>query len=197
MTLPPMFNLLRVMILALVVGVTGGCRTGPPPVATMGNPSVALRNNAASLLYELLGDERNVNKLLLIKRESPELQSLIKTISSVCAGAQDRLDREAQSDRSLSFKSTDLPPGENAFREAEAKARALLLLRSGGADFEFHLLFSQAQALGYAERMALVASRDKSVPGTAETFANISEQMKILNQQVIAMLRAPRTAPSR
>jgi hypothetical protein len=197
MRLHPLFNWLRAIGLALLLAATGGCRTGPPSVTPVGDPSVALRNNAASLLYDLLGDERNVNKLLLIKRESPELRGLITTIASVCAGAQNRLDREAQSDPTLSLKSTDLPPGEDAMRKAESKARASLLLRSGGADFEFHLLFSQAQALGYAEQLALVASRDKSVPGTAEALANISEQMKILHQQVIAMLREPRTASSR
>src|SRR5689334_15652937 len=70
-------------MLALVCG--SGCksldRQKPNSSSTNAAPSLETRNNAASLLFNLLGDEKNVGKLLLIKRERRELHDVIKRVS--------------------------------------------------------------------------------------------------------------------
>src|ERR1700733_5096955 len=45
------------------------------------NKKLNTRNNAVSLLYELLGNEKNVSKILIIKSNSDELGQLIRSIS--------------------------------------------------------------------------------------------------------------------
>jgi hypothetical protein len=159
-----------------------------------GGTSVETRNNAASLLYDLLGDEKNVSKVLLIKRERRELHDVIKRVAETCGVARERLEQLAREDRTLNLKDTALPPGEKATRDAESKARAKQLLHASGADLEFELLLSQAEALGYAQYLALVAARNETTPARRETFLNISDLMKILHGEVTALLREPLAA---
>jgi hypothetical protein len=52
-----------------------------------------IRNNAASLLYDLLNDEKNVSEILIIKYNSEELGQLIKVIAETAAADQKQLDQ--------------------------------------------------------------------------------------------------------
>ncbi len=172
-------------------------RRGSSPATASTNGATSLvetRNNAASLLYDLLGDEKNVSKLLIIKRERRELRDVIKKVSVTAGAVHERLEKLAREDRTLSLKHTALPPGEQATREAESKARGNELLHSSGADFEFKLLLTQAEALGYAQYLALVAAQSEPSPAARQAFLQMSEQMKAVHGEVIALLRGGQNA---
>src|SRR5881394_1715868 len=51
-----------------------------------------VRNNCASLLYDLLNDEKNLGKILIIKRDSNELHQLVKNISTIATQGVKKLD---------------------------------------------------------------------------------------------------------
>jgi len=60
-------------------------------------PSIAVApGHGYALIYDLMGDERNVSKLLIVKRGHPELGTLIKRISSICGEAQKQLETFAK-----------------------------------------------------------------------------------------------------
>jgi hypothetical protein len=82
---------------------------------------IEVRNNAASLLADLLGDEKNVSKLLIIKHGSPETEQLIKTISKAADDGGKQLDALAKADSALKLDAMQLPPGEKDARDAESK----------------------------------------------------------------------------
>lgn len=179
-------SLKSVFAAVLLIAFSTACRS---PVARSSTPSVEARNNAASLLYDLLGDESNVSKLLIIKRDRDELHRVIKRIAVGAQADRKALDRLAKQDPTLDLKNTALPAGEKAARASESKARTEELLHASGAAFEFALLLTQTEALGYAEHLAKVAAQNEPQPERASAFAEISGHLKQLHGEVLVLLR--------
>jgi hypothetical protein len=183
-----------------------GCKSvksGPPtPVATVSsehipaNYTLATRNNSLSLLHQLLSDEKNVSKLLIIKRERAELHDLIKRISTGSGEAVKMLERFAKEDSSLNLKATNLPPGEQAARAAESKSLTKELLHTKGGDFEFALLLCQAQALAYGEKLATVAASTEPNATRRQDILKLSERLSAFYQETAKMMRQPQLARS-
>jgi len=178
-----------------------GCSTtgpGSPSAAAVpaaagsteaGNDRIQVRNNASSLLAQLLDEEKNVSKILIVKRGSRELSGLIKAISTAAADGGERIKVLAQHDPTLDLRRQDLPAGEKATRDAEGKTEEYELLFSSGAEFEFTLLLTQAQALDYGSHLAKVASDNSTDPGEAGAFLTISQTLNQLLAQVKAMMQ--------
>jgi hypothetical protein len=150
-----------------------------------------VRNNAASLLYDLLGNEKNLSKLFILKGGRAELKSLVKTISSAAATGQKQLEALAKKDSTLKLDAANLPPGEQATRDAIAKAKEHELLRASGADLEFNLLLTQADALGYGSQLAKIAAQNSARAEQVQEFNTIGATLENLHKQVLALLRNP------
>lgn len=163
-------------------------RTEPPASAKQLH-TAATRDNALALLDDLLNDEKNLSKILIIKSESKELHRLVKEISETAANGAKLLKAMGGKDRVAAPQGLDLPPGESATRAAITKTKSHSLLFSSGAEFEFQLLLTQAQALGYGEHLAKVAAVNEPQPERAREFTSLGVQMKQLYEQVLAMLR--------
>jgi hypothetical protein len=182
-----------------------GCSTtGPaspsgapsPAPATPGHTEAAaekmhIRNNASSLLEQLLDEEKNVSKVLIIKHGSRELTGLIKAISTAAADDAKRLKGLAQEDPTLDLNRLELPVGETASRDAISKTEEHDLLLSSGADFEFTLLLTQAQALNYGSHLAKVAADNSADPRAVDALLTMSRTLDQLLTQVKAMMRSP------
>jgi len=147
------------------------------------------RNNAASLLYQLVGEEKNVSKILIIKSNSEELGRLIKAISKMAADSEKRLESLASNNLDLNLHAIELPQGEKATRDAVAKTEEHELLFSSGKKFEFDLLLTQAQALNYGWHLAKIAAENSSRPEEIQEFTAISHAMQKLYDQVIGQMR--------
>ena len=182
-------------VTATLILAIAGCRS--PDVSQHASSPNTVRSNAASLLYQLLDEEANVSKLLIIKRDREELRRVIKNISSRAEAAHKELTRMAKEDPTLELKRPDLPPGEKAVRESISKKRAGELLRASGTDFEFKLLLTQVEALGYAEHLAKIAALNEPDQRRARVFTSIETQMRGSLEEVIALLRTPHEKPSR
>jgi len=152
---------------------------------------LALRNNAASLLDQLLGDEKNVNLVLIIKGHRDELQQLIKKIATTADAQAKELAAIAKSDPALNLHALDLPTGEKATRAAIEATKEHELLFTSGADFEFTLLLSQADALSYGWHLAQIAADNSSDPAEAKAFTVLSASLQDLYKQTIALMRSP------
>src|SRR4051812_8822771 len=103
-------------------------------------PNLQTRNNALALLDDLLNDEKNVSKILIVKHNSDELGRLVKDISRVAADDAKMLEAFAKTVPGLNLKQFDLPPGEFATRRAISKSKEQILLHSKDAEFQFQLL---------------------------------------------------------
>ena len=148
-----------------------------------------IRNNAASLLYDLLGQEKNVGKILIVKRNSEELGRLIKAIAEAAGDAEKQLERLAEKDLNLNLHVVQLPPGEKKAREAVAKTKEHELLFSSGKEFEFNLLLTQAEALSYGWHLAKIAAENSSSPEEVQSFSGMSLGMENLYGQVIRKMQ--------
>lgn len=129
----------------------------PPSKATPDRSKIAIRNNAASLLVDLLGDEKNVSKILIIKSNSDELGKLMKAISKTAEDGKDQLETLAKDDSTLNLHDLQLPPGEMATRAVISKTYEHdLLLTPGGEKFELTLLLGKYWRFDREEVLAWV-----------------------------------------
>jgi hypothetical protein len=180
----------------LGAGIFCGCahfqKAVPPKNATViSAEKLQMRNNSASLLYDLLGDEKNVGKVLVIKGNREELHRLIKTISAASGEGAKRLEKMAKGDPTLNLHAIELPTGEKATRDAISKTKEHELLFSSGENFEFTLLLTQAEALSYGWHLAKIAAENSSRPEQAREFDSLSVAMEDLYKQVVALMRSP------
>jgi hypothetical protein len=183
-----------ISLFALTVFWTG-CEVAPKPIPAPGTPPLAKkmeeRNNAVSLLYQLLDDEKNVSVLLIVKEDRTELHALIKDIAQAAEASQKQLQALAAADRSLNMHAIELPVGEKATRDAIATTKTKELLLSSGPDFEFDLLLSQAEALNYGWHLALIAANDSVNPEQVRELNLMGKTMELQYRKVVALMRAP------
>jgi hypothetical protein len=176
-----------------------GCQApqSPGPTGEHTQPSppekksfdIATRNNALALLDQLLNEEKNLSKILIIKRESVDLNRLVKNISEEAGEGAKMLEALAKKDPDIKLAGTDLPRGEAATRKAISKTKEHTLLLSKGPEFQFQILLTQAEALNYGAHLALVAAENEPEPARAQDFSRLSAQLTQLLGQVLAMLR--------
>lgn len=173
----------------------GGCSNVPSAASSTGDESdttpekLQLRNNAASLLRDLLNDEKDVSKVFLVKN-GHSIVPLVKLIAATADANAKRLEQLAQADPQLNLQALELPPGENATRQAVAKSKEHDLIFSSGANFEFNLLLTQAEAQNYGWHLALVAAENSTRPEEVNAFRIMSDSMKLLYEQTVAEMRA-------
>ncbi|MGA2244277.1 MAG: hypothetical protein ABSH48_04680 [Verrucomicrobiota bacterium] len=176
-----------------LAGLLCGCqhlKNAPQPApANRDAARLQLRNNAASLLHDLLGDEKNVGKVFIVKN-GREIEPLVKLIASAADTNEKRLEQMAQEDPALNITALELPPGEKAARDAIAKSKEHDLLFSSGVNFEFNLLLTQAEAQNYGWHLAKVAGGNSPTPAEARVFATIGETMEHLYEQTVAEMRS-------
>lgn len=186
----------RLIVILPILLIFSGCasfkKSGPPPNPTVISPEkLQVRNNAASLLYDLLSDEKNVSKILIIKKNRQELGELIKAISDLARDGAKQLAQLAKNDPTLNLQLLGLPAGEKATRVAIAKTKEHELLFSSGENFEFALLLTQAEALSYGWHLAKIAGENSTSLEQAHQFSSLSVKLEDLYKQVVALMRSP------
>lgn len=175
---------LSFLLLALVAGCGTVQRSGPEAQSSESNAPT----QAHALLFGLLGDEKNVSKLLIIKRERPELRGLINEISERAGKAHKELEGFAKSDRTLNLKDQGLPSAEVLTRNAIAKARAKELLTESGKEFELRLLLAQNEALTYGAYLAATAAASDTVAHRRQMLQQLSTDLLQLQKKTVDML---------
>ena len=177
-------------------GIFCGCAYFQKPAPSKNAPAISagklqMRNNSVSLLYDLLGDEKNVSKVLIIKSDREQLHRLIETISTTAADGSKKLNQLAKKDPTLNLHAIELPPGEKATRDAISKTEEHELLFSSGENFEFTLLLTQADALSYGWHLAKIASENSPQPEQARELMALSVALENLYGQAVALMRSP------
>ena len=111
-------------------------------------------NEGYALLYDLLAKEKQTSLLSLIKKESPELKSLLERISKTSKATATELEALAEMNPPLALKATNLPRLEQTARESIEKQTSKELLHSDGMGLELNMVSSQLAGMNYATHLA-------------------------------------------
>jgi len=197
------FRLLPLLIVLCGCGFLhqSSTETPGPQATTTGEgttPRVHDTNGSGyALLFDLVGEEKNVSKLLIIKRERAELRDLIRGISQRCGQAHKELEGFGGADRTLNLKAHGLPVIESETRAAIAKTKAKQLLTESGKEFELRLLISQHEALTYGAHLAATVAKNETNPQRAQFLRQLSSDLTALEQRVTSMILANYNWPER
>jgi len=184
----PLSRLFASVLTAALFGcVNAGAPSGIQPMH-------ASSGHGYALLYETLGQERQVSKLLIIKVERDALEAVIKAIAETCRQAYERLGVLANANPRLDLTDTGLPIDEVRTRESIAATRAAQLLAASGREFELELLLSQNEALTYIGHLADTLSRRESDPERLAFVRKLWKDVTRLQEDVLALLRRPAKA---
>src|ERR1039457_3573349 len=104
------------MLIVCTLVVTG-CSTIQRILPTTAWRQARVRNEGYSLLYQLVGQESDAAKILIIKHADPPIAAIVKEIANTWGQTKKQLDLFHQEDRHLNLEMTHLP-------EIEQKSRA-------------------------------------------------------------------------
>jgi hypothetical protein len=184
----------------LLFVVTQGCATKPasstpPPAAE--DSRLAIRNQGYSLLYQLMSDEKDVSKLLIIKKENSDVGDLVKKIAQTCGAAAKQMEAFSKSDPHLHNRMDGLPQAEKETRDLIGKTRAKELITKTGDKFELRLLLTQSEALTYGAHLALVVQSHETDPARQKFLGDLSSQLQELHQALIDLMHTRWRSPAK
>jgi hypothetical protein len=175
-------------LIVCVLAVTG-CATVQKILPTTAWRQARVRNEGYSLLYQLLSQESDAAKILIIKHADPPIPDIIKEIANTSGQAKKELDLFHEKDRHLSLEMTNLPQIEQKSRAAIQSTVTKQLLFSSGKKFEVRFLFTQAEAMNYAAHLAQVLHDQEDNPARKEFLATLAERCTTLHDQVMELLK--------
>jgi hypothetical protein len=117
-------------LIVCTLAVTG-CSTIQKILPTTAWRQARVRNEGYSLLYQLLSQESNADKILIIKHADSPIADIIKEIANTCGQARKELDLFHEKDRHLNLEMTHLPEMEQKSRAAIQSTVTKQLLFSG------------------------------------------------------------------
>ncbi len=183
----------------MLVAALAGCRTGPrspspAPSDTRATPGEPDPIDPAlvegyGLLHELLDKQADVDKILLIKSAPKATRELIGEIARFSRDSRNELRRlaEAESAAAIPLDRTGLPAMERAARDRieSRTARALLM---AGDSFEFDLLRTQVEALGYAGALAAAMVQREAHDNRVAYLEKLRDRATELHDRVVSRL---------
>ena len=178
----------RLLTLVLLAASIGCASSGEPGPA---RETHASSGHGYALLYEMLGQERQVSRLLLIKGERKALETVIQAIAKTCSQAYERLEALAKADPGLDLVDAGLPSEETRTRQAIASTRRDQLLAASGRELELQLLLSQNEALTYMAHLADTLSRSEADPARLAFVRELWKDLTLLQEDVLALVRRP------
>lgn len=171
---------------AMLFALLGCASAEPLPL-----PAQPATGHGYALLYEILGQERQIARLLLVKVERDDLEAVVDDIAETCDLAYARLEQLAAEDPGLDLTDTGLPAEERKTRELIAATRRERLLAATGWEFELQLLLTQNEALTYAAHLADALSRTDADPTRLAFVRALWKDLALLQEDVMALLRRP------
>ena len=166
-----------------------GCATVQKILPTTAWREVRVRNEGYSLLYQLLSQESDAAKLLIIKHADPPIVAIIQEIADTCDAAQKDLKAFQKNDRRLSLAMANLPQIEQKTRAAVESTVTKELLFSSGKKFEVRFLFTQAEAMNYGAHVAKVLHDQETDPQRKKFLATIAARCTTLHDRVMGLLK--------
>jgi len=179
-------------VLVLMAGVwmtlAMGCSSTPAPRAKNIDATRQQSNHGYALLYSLVGKNQDVDKILIVKKVSPETKAVIKDIASLCKEITTQLDEYVKIDDQLGYDDQGLPRYEVETRDAIESTTTRRLLFSSGDVFEMRLLQTQSQSMDYLSHLALMLAENETDTNRAAYLKEASDRADALFNRVMDLL---------
>jgi len=159
-----------------------------PKEAPPQNISASEISSGYALLYDLVSKEKQSTLLSIIKKESPELKSLLERIAEASKATAKELETLATIQPALNLKVTHLPRIEQAARESIDRETSKQILNSQGVDLEFNMVSSQLTGMNYAAHLARSLAVVETNPRRKEFLLRTDRNFSELHGQVYKML---------
>jgi hypothetical protein len=168
---------------------TGESGSTQPSITSEGGNVIA-RNQGYSLLYRLMSDEGNVNKILIIKSVDDPVKQVIKQISDTCSAARVQLDEYQNQDGKSEFDVPDLPRIEQETRDLESNVDEKELLFSSGKDFQLKLILTQLQATRYGQLMCTALADIENIPQRKDFLTKLAADLRGYHDTLASLIEA-------
>lgn len=167
----------------------GGCASvHPAPPSTQPLAADRSINEGYSLLYNLMDEESNVSKIFIIKRVDEAVSSPVKEIASACDTAKKQLDEYRKQDPALRYDVPSLPMVESRSRDLEGKTERNRLLGSSGKEFELRLIFTQSEAMNYANHLCTALAEKEHEPARKAFLQRLATQCREFHERLMKLL---------
>jgi hypothetical protein len=164
----------NLLLLCCLIALAGcAAATGP---AVDADSVVLQSNNGYSVLYKLMSDESNVDKILIIKHADEPLAGLVREVAQFCQSNKTQLDELRKRDPRLNFEMSALPAIELRARKLEADEQTRALLGGGGKEFELRLTFTQVQAMDYCQKLTQALAEHEQDASRKTFLTNTSQR---------------------
>jgi len=185
-------------LLTLTTVVLAGCASHQSPTTgpgqssspTSGGGLIHARYQGYSILYRLMSDEGNVDKILVVKSVDDPVKQLIKQIASTCSDAKTQLDNYQKQDGRSEFNVPDLPRIEQETRDLESKTDEKELLFSSGKTFQLRLILTQLQATRYGQLLCTALVQIEDDPQRKDFLTRLASNLGVYHDQLTDMIAA-------
>src|SRR5258706_3674610 len=152
------------------------------------SPAMSSANHHGyALLFDLVGDEKDISKLHFIKHERPELKNLLQEIARASGAAYTKLEKIGKAAPGINLKDPGLPAAEIQTRKDISKFKEKAILSQSDKELEIQLLLSQNEALTYGAHLAGAVARSETDPRRQQTLQQISATLLALQKKVFEM----------
>jgi hypothetical protein len=173
----------------ILIGVMAlaGCSMTPKPPSENGG-MIRERNEGYSLLYKLMSDESKVSEIFILRHADDPVKGLVKEIGTACQAAKKQMDGFPMANNRIEYDVPDLPRLEQESRDLEAKEEEKDLLTSSGKTFELRLIYTQAEAMGYAVNLCQALAAYEDDAGNKDFLNKLSSQCAGFRQRLMDLL---------
>jgi hypothetical protein len=171
--------------ISLFLLLLAACAPAQPP------PDVSLaqrQSDGYGLLYNLMSDESQVGQIFSIKHADDSVGDLVRQVGDTCTAAKAKLEYFSRTDPEINLAVTNLPQIEQRSRDITASRTRNILLFSSGTQFETRLLFTQAQAMGYATALCDALREKERNLMRIEFLKTLSQESTDLHGRLMGML---------
>jgi hypothetical protein len=181
-------TVLKLFGLVITAMLFVGCASFNPKPAEQPKISVSEKSEGYALLYDLVSDEKQISKILIIKKERPEFRDLVKRIAATAKETARGLENFAKKAPQLNLKITHLPVMERKARDSIAAETENEILKSSGGPFESKLLMAQVEGLNYAAHLAKVLAETEADLTRKQFLQSASWKFDRLRDEVYQMM---------
>ncbi len=179
----------RVVVIAVAAQLLFGCSIfGSNPTTDPTREQRADPNSGYAILYSLVSVQKSSDKILIIRKVSPEVNALIKEISDVAGDLDTQLKQFAKDDPSIKLDAVVLPKIEVQQRESAQLERAKQFLTMTGKPFERLLLLTQSGVLTTERHVTRVMGEEEKNPQRKMFWKDAQRRFDQIYEKFLALL---------
>lgn len=186
-----LFSAARIVAIAAAAQLLFGCALlGSNPSTDPTREQRADPNSGYAILYSLVSVQKSSDKILIIRKVSPEVNALIKEISELAGELDAQLKQIAKDDPSIKLDAVVLPKTEVLQRESAQLERAKQFLTMTGKPFERLLLLTQSGVLTTERHVTRVMGDEEKNPQRKIFWMNAQQRFDQIYDKFVALLES-------